>query len=293
MEIHWKTNLELSAMHAAWCLSSFAADCKNCSPELQQAAAELTQAAELLGIPLSRFWELLLVLAIDSPLNRDLAERIMIRSLPAGARTERVLSSLSAAIAAVESQFARGFPNFQNDMRLRTEPLKQQWEAYGPGLLRLIANWTAADLLPREAEVVVVQPIVGGAGFPHLQTNRCHIEALLTNNDPALTETLRLAWLLAQLEFDRPVYSDLVNAFRLRRIGGLAMLPATLLAAQGLELCPYSAAMLEKAITSWRMATPDENPAALSQVLMSWWETVEAGQPDWRIALTGLDRMLP
>lgn len=292
MQLTWKYSLDLSAMHAAWCLSSFGERCRLGSEELTEAAGLLASCASKLSVPPDRFWDSLMVLSMDTDGNRQLAERVAIRHLPVSMRTELLLQQLTSAIATVESRFARDFPNFHSEMQLRTTPLQQQWEAYGPGLLRLIARFTADDLIVDHAEVVLVQPIIGGAGHAHLATNRCHVEAVLTDVDLQLVEPLRLAWLLSQVEFERPIYSDLINTLRLREISGLAMLPPVLKAGDELGLGSFSVALMQHAIELWRLAKPNESPATLAEVVMTWWETVEASQPEWRIALTGLDRML-
>ncbi len=292
MDIEWKSNVDLSALHTAWCLNHWPAACRTGSDELRVAASAVAEAAARMNVPPPRFWELLLALVVDTPANRDLVERTTVRLVPAAARVAARLSELTNCLATYKSLYFREFPDFDRNIRLRTEPLKQQWEAYGPGLLVLIGQRSDPAAMAERAEVLLVEPCLGGAGFSHLITNRCHIEAVLTNVDPQLTETLRLAWLLAQLEFERPIYSDLINAFRLRKIAGLAMLPPTLRAAEELGICDFSPMTVQNAIELWRMADPTEQPPVLREVLMTWWETVEANQPEWRIALTALDRML-
>jgi hypothetical protein len=292
VEIEWKSNADLSALHTAWCLNHWPADCRKGSEELRAAANALAAAAERMNVTAARFWELLLVLVVDTPTNRDLIDRTMVRLVPAAARIEARLSELTSCLATYKSLYAREFPDFERNIRLRTEPLRQQWEAYGPGLLVLIGQSTDEAAMAERAEVLLVEPCLGGGGFSHLSTNRCHIEAVLTNVDPQLTETLRLAWLLTQLEFERPAYSDWINAFRLRKIAGLATLPPTLRAGQELGICDFSPTTVQNAIELWRIAGPGEQPAVLREIVMTWWETVEASQPEWRIALTALDRML-
>ena len=48
---------------------------------------------------------------------------------------------------------------------------------------------------------------------------------LLTNIEPRLPETLRLAWLLGQLNLDRPIYSDRVHGHALGEVAELALMP--------------------------------------------------------------------
>ena len=101
------------------------------------------------------------------------------------------------------------------------------------------------------------------------------------------------AWLLAQLDLDRPVYSDKINAHRLRAVAGLAMLPAILEAGQELELCRYSPESLAHAMRLWHCETLQLDVAKTLAVVSTWWETYQASRPAWPVALTGLDQMLP
>ncbi len=283
-------------MHAAWCLTHVPELASHHGEALREAAGSLAQVASELTVGSERFWDQLLTLSFDVRQNRGLAERLLVRLVPEAARSESRISQLTGAIASVESVFARRFPNYEADVRLRAEPLRQLWEAHGPGLLRLVGRFTDPGLIVERASVVLVQPMIGGAGYAHLQTNRVHMEAVLTNCDPQLTETVRLAWLLSQLDFERPVYSELIHRDRLRQMAGLATIPAVLLAAQELDICALSVEQVAAAVRLWRVSEmrPGEAAAesALADVLMTWWETYQASRPEWRIALTGLDRML-
>jgi hypothetical protein len=293
VELCWTHRADLSALHVAYSLIKWPGRCiDNCRP-VGLAAVELLELVKRLSINEDRFWEIAFALSADTPHNRDFAERVLVRLMPAAARTPQRISDLTEAVGAIEQAFANAFPRHASDMRLRIEPLRQQWEAYGPGLLFQIGRLTEKQAIAERAEVVLVEPVTGGWGMAHLITNRCHVEALLTNVHPELTETLRLAWLLSQLEFERPIYSDLINAFRLRQIAGLAMLPPTLLAAQELGLTSYSNESLRTAIELFRIDIwGDNSSAVLTEIVTVWWDTVETDRPEWRIALTGLDRML-
>ena len=292
MNLSWKSAGDVSALHAARCLDRYAADCHRASPELAATALELATAGRQLSFPPDRFWELLISLCVDTPNSVELAERIALRSPAQAQPTSDQTSRLAAALSALKSQYARDYPNFESEMHLREEPLRQQWEAYGPGLLRLMAEFSQATLMVEQAQVILVQPVVGGDGMPHLTTNRCHIEAVLTNVDPRLHETLRLAWLLSQLNLERPAFSQAISAFRLLHIAGLAMLAPTLKAAQELDLCAFDADTLQEALRLWRIAPPDHDRQHLAHVLLSWWETVETDRPDWAVAMAGLDRLV-
>jgi hypothetical protein len=149
--------------------------------------------------------------------------------------------------------------------------------------------------------VYVVQPILAGGGYAHLRGNAVHFEGVMTNEHPLFPEVLRLAWLLAQLDFERPLYSDKINQLRLREVAGLAMLPAALLAGSELDICVCDTTTVAAAIAAWLPdilpSTNDAQSANQAQseiatIVMSWWETHLANEPDWPTSLTALDEML-
>jgi hypothetical protein len=289
MELQWKANANLSAMHTAWCIAQFPEYVHQCDERLRLAGLTLDGLSEQFRVPKQRFWEQLLTLAPTVDFSGDLAERLMVR---VGLASDTQRSLLASALKDARRLFDAAYPKYVQEVPLRAGPLRSLWEAQGPGILHFIRRLTQEDLIVGHAEVVLVQPIVGGIGYAHLQTNRIHLEGLLTNADPELPETLRVAWLLAQLDFERPVYSEMINAFRLRPVAGLSLLPAVLQAGEELELCRYAPELLEKAIQLWHVDTFGLAPNVAAQVVSTWWETYQVSRPEWRIALTGIDRML-
>jgi hypothetical protein len=216
----------------------------------------------------------------------------MVRLLPEALRTDNLRSQLVAGLMDVQRAFSLEAPDYLNEIKLRERPLQEQWEAVGPGLWYQLKQILKADLLVEQARVILVQPVLGGFGRAHLQANCCHIEAVLTNADPILTEVLRLFWLLAQLDFDRPIYSQHINSMRLNEVAGMAMLPPVLQAAQNLGFAQLDDQTILRAMIQWRLQPEGNHARALAEVLMVWWETYQSGDNNWTVALTGLDRML-
>jgi hypothetical protein len=255
-----------------------------------------------MDFPRFRFWDLLFQLCIDSNSDHDLAERLCVRGLPAAARTPLFIEDLSGAVSTVVSEFAAEHPNFSADMQLRQGPLHEQWDAYGPGLWHQLKSLLDPAIFVDHAEIYLVSPVLGGMGWAHLLTNRCHLEAVLTNGHPKLSEVMRLAWLLSQLDFDRPMYSDLINLHRLRTVAGMAMLVPLLVAAEELGILQMNSELLAQAIHWWQIIpnrVKDPSQQAISnqihsvaEVLLVWWDTLRSGETQWSLALTGLDRML-
>jgi hypothetical protein len=292
VHIEWRTHLPLMALHAGWCRATLSDSYQSLGPEFDGAAEELGNFNGLLQVSRDRFWEQAMILAVDQPQVQSFAERMQVQCLPPQLRNPSTCRELAEALRTVFRTCETQLPRFFADMRLRIGPLQQLWEAYGPGLLRILGRMTSPQAIVERAEVFLVQPIVGGHGFPHLVSNRCHLEALLTNSDPQIPETLRLAWLLGQLDLERPIYSQSINSLRLRRIVGLAMVVPTLLAAEQLDLCQVDRALVARALRLWRLASSAVEADAISHLLFAWWETVERTGATWSLALTGLDRML-
>lgn len=291
IQLSWKPNGALAAIHLAYCATHHSSDTIFRNPENRAKTLLLGGALRSLVMPEMRVWELLFQLCPGSSGNDDLAQRLCIRTLRAEDRTEPMISGLRSALREAELAFSSEYPDYSAEIMLRQRPLQEQWEAYGPGLLHSIGNLLGESLIVENAEICLVPPVSGGFGWAHLHTNRCHVEAVLANADSELTEVLRMAWLLGQLDFERPQFSDHINAFRLRRVAGLAMLPPVLAAAEHLGLIKMSVETLHRAIELWRIESPGYKAIALAEVLMIWWETVCTAQTSWAVALTGLDRM--
>ena len=290
MNLQWTSSLNVSAFHTAWCWAHYPDRVRQLSDELRSAADELNQlVAGLPGATVSRFWDQLLTLSASVQNSAQLADRLCNRL---GLTVDVFQPTLAANLHRCRSQFEKAYPNYATEMLLRTGPLRQLWDGCGAGLLRMIGQLIGEQMLVEEAQVVLVQPIMAGMGYAHLSTNRIHLEALLTHATPQLPEALRMAWLLSQLDLDRPVFSELINTQRLRSVAGLGMLPVVLAAGQELELCHYSPKLVAQAIEQWYVDTLQLDASTTSAVVSTWWETYQDSRPKWNIALTGLDQML-
>ncbi len=290
IQLHWRPHFTTSCLHAA---EALAHGLPIVEPQLSEAIAAPAQelaraiAAETMSAP--RFWRWLFALSTSGGSSRELALLALTKTV-GRQRAELLLNRMAGAIVGVESAVRRVFPDLMSELELRMRPLREQWEARGPGLLHGVGVRTEESLIPGQAQVIVVQPALGGGGQAHLSANAVRIEAVLVNPHAELPETVRLAWLLAQLELDLPAYSDRIHADRLPHVAAFAMLMPVLEAAQEVELVQFSPALLERAIAAWHLSVPADLNAP--QVVLQWWETYRDSRPPFPVALTALDQML-
>ena len=157
-------------------------------------------------------------------------------------------------------------------------------------MLQGVARLTDQRLVVPNAKVIVVHPATGGGGAAHLMYNSARIEALPVDPVPQLPELLRLAWLLAQLNIDLPVFSERIHAQRRPLVAALAMLPVTLAAAEGMDLLRCDRPTIDVALSAWRVSGPPD--VDLGEVLTAWWQSYVESPPAWHVALMALDQMI-
>jgi hypothetical protein len=237
------------------------------------------------------FWSVLIAFSEQIPSNLELASRALQRF---GIQSEMSTTMLAGWITDIEASFQRLFPRYGEQILLRARPLQEQWLGYGNGLMAHLKRMTEKELLANSAEVVLLQPVTGGAVYPHIERNLVRIEAVLTNPLPELPEIVRLTWGLAQLHLDLPVFSESMGNRTLHRLAPLAMLPPTLAAAEVLELSRCTEAIAELAIEHWHIPIPKELNVHTDVVpaLMGWWETYLHTRPKWHTAMQALQKML-
>lgn len=293
MDLRWRASLSASCFYATKEIVRGAslADAR-LHEALSQPAASL--AAELAACEISpaAFFEQAVPLAADFENNRELSERILAK-LPGRSQVQNAVAAgrLAGWFSELEGAFASVSPGVVNELDLRSGPLREQWEARGPGLLAAIGRKTEPGLLAEGAEVVLVHPACGGGGIAYLPYNKAALEAVLANPVRELPETVRLGWLLSMLNLDLPKYAESVPPGRLAALGRLAMLPAVLAAAADVELLAGEPPALARAMQAWRATSLDVQP--LAETLNQWWTTYQETRPPWNVALAALAKMLP
>ncbi|MBS0209996.1 MAG: hypothetical protein JSS27_13690 [Planctomycetes bacterium] len=288
-ELQWTVNRSCSCFHAA---AALMAGRELTSPAVDAAVGETSEQLQALldahRVPRERFFRFLLPLPTLTQSARAQALRALDRTVGPGRAPgldEKVVELLGQMTAA----YGEALPSVVDDVTLRGGPLRELWEARGPGLLSTVGRLTEPVLVPERANVLLVDPVLGGAGAAHPANNAVSIEAVLANPLAELPETVRLGWLLAQLEGEVPRHFEPLEPGRGADLTALAMIPATLAAAETVEWVGDSRRALPVAIEAW-LPTRLAGTIAADR-LAAWWETYSAGRPAWNVALMALDQM--
>lgn len=291
MQLQWKASLSATCLHVVACVQDGlpVADAE-LAPAVGAAVEQFLSEMQACNVPAEEALPHLAALASQVENNRQLVEQAITRMWGKGAVNETIVVRLAGAIADLEASLLRERPKLIDELELRSRPLLEQWEAQGPGLLRQMTLLSEDGLLAESAQVVLVAPVVGGHGRAHLPYNRVTFEAVLVNPHPELPETLRLGWLLGQLNQDVPIYSERIPRARLPQVASLATLPLVLAAAETVELARLDGPMLQRALACWHL--PPTLPADVHERLHAWWGTYDGSGTRWAVALAALDAML-
>jgi hypothetical protein len=285
-ELRWIVSTAASSLHAASALVEGAplADQK-IAAALQAETQGLGHDLAAIGLEPRLFFEHAIPLSVQYDVPLELAHAILSKlagpePMHAGAAT------LSRRLIALEAALEQAHPGGLAELELRAQPLGEQWEARGPGLLAMVARLTESDLLVSQADVILVQPVQGGGGAAHWNYNSVRIETVLANPVEQLPEVVRLGWLLAQLNMDLPKFQGDMRRDALAEIGPLAMIPPVLAAAQEVELARCDLPTLAAALKAWQTGPAEPG------VLIEWWDTYQTARPAWTVALGALARLL-
>jgi len=249
-------------------------------------------ASELssLGIPQSDFFAHAIPLAAGIENNRELVQ-VAVTKLVGRERALGVRDALAGRIADVEGAFRTAVPRAAEELVQRGQPLKQAWGARGPGLIARLQDFLGAEALVDRADVLLVFPLLGGDGTAYLPYNKATIEAVLADPHLDLPEAVRLGWLLAQLHFELPMFSERVPRDRLPLVAKVATLPAVLAAAEFVQWTAADTASLEQAAKAWGVAPGNESEVV--NTAQDWWRVFTTSHPTLDVALAALNKMLP
>lgn len=295
MPVRWIPNFSVSALHTAYAVSNFPTQITDSSliEAIGPYAKDLNRwRLDSSPVVSEWFWNTLIASAAEIDSNFDLIATVL-QKLGCFA-DHATLTKLAGFITDIEAAFKQKFPKFLEQVALRVRPLQEHWLGFSGGLIAHIGRLTDRELIPEEARIFPVQPILGGYGAAHLQSNMVRIEAMLTNPLAEIPEVVRLVWLVVQLQLELPRFSESLGLRTIQKIAPLAMLPPTLAAAQVLEIAQCTNDVIALAIEHWYVAIPSGRSIQddIVPALTDWWETYLVNKPTWSVALQALDKIL-
>ncbi|BBO32007.1 hypothetical protein PLANPX_1619 [Lacipirellula parvula] len=289
-ELRWKTSPAATALYVAACRASgVAATDGMLAAALATPADALIAEIDATGLPRTELLAEITSLAAEFENNRELVTRAAAR-LHAAPLSSPTATRIAGAVGELEAALGGEQPNLAEELAARVRPLREQWEARGPGMLREIGRLTDEAIVPSAAEIVIVLPYAGGRGLAHPRQNRITLEGVLVHPHPQLPEPLRIAWLLAQLNSDLPRYADALPPGRSAFAFAVALAPATLAAAQEVELATCDEPALGSAFEAWGLS--GSLPADAPQRVFNWWNAWLDGAATWPVAVAALERLL-
>lgn len=256
MDVQWQPSFDVSTVHALWVIASGRRLIDSVLHErLQPIANEMEIQRSRSSMPLETYWQTMLSIA-GNPTAIWSSER---EWLEAG-----------QLIDESRHRMRERFPRMLEELALRCGPLQGAWEARGPGLLYMLRHATEPDFLVPAATVILVQPVFGGDGIVHRFGSSVHMETLLTDAERQLPETLRLAWLLAQLNLGQAQYQQQVGGRVLADVARIALIPALLEAAEEVQLTELSPVTVRLALLHWQRLPEVELPVMTDRII-DWW----------------------
>ncbi|HVU85898.1 MAG TPA: hypothetical protein VHD36_01160 [Pirellulales bacterium] len=290
-EINWLASGAVSALYAA---AAVARGQVLTDSRLAQALAppveKLLAGMSAAGLAEPAFWRHAVPLAGTTENDHDLADQI-VGHMTGTRPTEEMVARLAGALRDVRQAFDRARPDAVRELTLRTGPLRELWEARGPGHLAAIRRFTEPAVIVQRALVYAVPPIAGGGGEAYASEHAVAIEAVLANPHAALPEVVRLGWLVARLGSDALGAASGIAPSKLSRLVAVATLMPALAAAEWVELAAFDIPTIALALRAWQGVKPedaDDQAATLDR----WWRTYSEERPSWAAALESLDRML-
>ncbi|MCM2372161.1 hypothetical protein [Aporhodopirellula aestuarii] len=143
----------------------------------------------------------------DAPITPQACEVALLRSGHSQLQSDQTAAAIHRSIDNCRRMLAADSPRFADQLRLRYAPLKQAYEAYGPGMVRSIGKriWNGAppkNWWPNRVTVHAVQPLRTGAAGRSSYQCCVWIEAVLTDISPSVPEWLRLVYQITQIAID-------------------------------------------------------------------------------------------
>ncbi|HEX3726628.1 MAG TPA: hypothetical protein VHV08_10315 [Pirellulales bacterium] len=299
IELCWLASPAASSLHAAQAIldGRQLADQK-IGEALAEPARALRRELAAWEIEPRSFFAHAIPLTVPNDSSEKLAEAVVARLIGQSA-TSIIISGVARRVAALQAAFNETHPQATTELSLRAGPLAEQWEARGPGLIAAIGRATDKALLAERADVILLQPILGGDGTVFPLYGAVAIEAVLANPIAELPEVVRLGWLLAQLNRRQTPFQPTEPCAH----DALSMIMPTLWAAEHVELARLNLETIAAAIRSWTRIYVGERKTSVEiqgkeiewipDRLMDWWTAYQSTSVSWSEARADLKRRIP
>lgn len=254
------------------------------------------------------FWSALFAAVAAGGAVRQACEPALLAAGCSELQVEQTAAAVGSRLDECRIAFQARFPKLRDQLMLRSGPLKDRWETFGPGLLIETARkiWHSSpppQWWPETVDCQLVQPVRGGDGGFDSGQCRVWMEAMLTDADGAVGEIFRLAYLVTQVAVGRHLDATLGRApssepsqpegfgsgthRRTLLPWRLGCVPVVLAAGADLEIFRADPLPIRAAIKLWRLG--DETVAAVVEQWWRQWGDADAAMP---VALKALHRML-
>ena len=170
-------------------------------------------------------------------------------------------------------------PEDDAELQLRLRPLREHWEARGPGMLGRVGDLLPWLDIPSQVTVRLINPQVGGAGRV-LDSGEIEFEAVLANPLPFLPEVVRLSWLIATSVIPTQANGTQPTADSWRTT--VSLIPAVLEAAEFVDLARCDEVTVNCALENWG----DFSELTMAANLLSIWHSLNlpVNQQAWLAA---------
>ena len=249
-------------------------------------AREVRSVVRRLPVPDAIVWAELGGLAAEHEDPYELAQQVGTRL----DQDQAPMAALGEALAQLKQVVRNGHAELLDELAVRARPLREQWEARGPGMMAELLQACRGLVLADQTNIVLVYPLLGGGGWASVPHDAVLLEAVLVDPVAWLPEPVRLGWLMAQLGTAAVEPQTAIAPGRFPLVAQLALIPPTLNAARQVELVRERDPRLSEILAAWHVPSLPERPVA--ELLDHWWNGVLHEKLDWPAALERLDQLL-
>lgn len=305
--LRFQPAVDLSVIHAAFVVATGGV----CSDQKTESAllgptSEINTRLVSATVDVRGFWSALFASVAAGSAARQACQQALMSAGCSELQVDQTAAALGSRLDECRIAFQQRFPKLREQLELRSRPLMERWQTYGPGLLIDTARqiWASAPpekWWPEDVDCLLVQPVRGGDGGFDSGQCRVWMEAMLTDADPTVGEVFRLAFWVTQVAVGRhldatlgrsesPSHPEDFGSGTHRRTllpWNLGCVPIVLTAGVNLELFRAKPLPIQTAVKMWRLGDD-----AVGDVVAKWWQQWSDSGAAMPVALKALDRML-